>query len=249
MSTDTQPEVSDRQRGRAFRRQSAGKSPSERVAAPTRQRRPALAALAVVLIVGGALVAGLLAVRLDSREPVLVAKNDIDAGSVITSDDLTTADVAGDGLDLIPADLSGDLTSGRFYAGVPIAAGTLIGKGLLDDQDPLVDGRAVVSVPLTANLTPGPESVLSGDVVSVVQISTGDDGDVTPLTEAYVLDVVSNASDDLGGAQTASVTLLVPDEAAAGVIGAAGRSVAGLAVLRHGESPDVDLQVADDERR
>lgn len=249
MSTDTDPEVSDRQRGRAFRRQNAGKPATERAAAPTRQRRPALAALAVVLIVGGALVAGLLAVRLDSREPVLVARSDIDAGSVITADDLTTANVASDGLDLIPESLAGDLASGRFFASGPITAGTLINRGMLDDTDPLVDGRAIVSVPLSPTLTPA-GALRSGDIVSVVGVSTGEGGgDVTPLTEAFVLDVNQGSSEELGDTQSGSVTLLVPDEVAAAVIDAAGRNVAGLAVLRHGASADDELLVEDDDRR
>ena len=52
-----------------------------------RERRPLLAALAVLLIVGGALLAGLLAMRLDQRAQMLAAKDTIKAGQVIDKED------------------------------------------------------------------------------------------------------------------------------------------------------------------
>ena len=68
---------------------------------PPRRRRPALAAIAVLLIVGGAALAGLLALRLDSREPVLVMTQDVPVGTKITADMLGTTRVASEGLKLI----------------------------------------------------------------------------------------------------------------------------------------------------
>lgn len=61
---------------------------------PPHRRRPALAALAVILIVGGAAIAGLLAMRLDSRTPVLVLNQDVAVGTKITSSMFTSSDVA-----------------------------------------------------------------------------------------------------------------------------------------------------------
>ncbi len=78
------------------RRRNAGSAASKRgrtgapatapgIPSPPRRRRPALTALAVLLIVGGAALAGWLALRLDSREPVLVVNQQISAGEKITA--------------------------------------------------------------------------------------------------------------------------------------------------------------------
>ena len=70
MSTTTGGTAVERQRQRASRGigRSAG-GPANRLPAPPRQRRPALAAIAVLLIVGGALLAGLLAIRWTAGSP------------------------------------------------------------------------------------------------------------------------------------------------------------------------------------
>ncbi len=62
---------------------------------PPKRRRPALTALAVLLIVGGAALAGLLAVRMDSREPVIVLNADVAVGQQITAGMLTSLNVSG----------------------------------------------------------------------------------------------------------------------------------------------------------
>ena len=69
-----------------------------------RERRPLLAALAVLLIVGGALLAGLLAMRLDQRVQMLAAKDTIKAGQVIDKEDLVSASVSSDLTTLVRAD-------------------------------------------------------------------------------------------------------------------------------------------------
>ncbi|MGH3317395.1 MAG: hypothetical protein ACRDO0_14745, partial [Nocardioidaceae bacterium] len=69
----------DRQRARAERGLKSTRSSStagrDRLPSPPRRRRPALAALAVLLIVGGATLAALLALRLDQRVPVMMARD------------------------------------------------------------------------------------------------------------------------------------------------------------------------------
>jgi hypothetical protein len=55
--------------------------------APVRDRRPALAAIAVLLILSGAFASGLLVYRSGERTDVLVARDDIDVGTTITAND------------------------------------------------------------------------------------------------------------------------------------------------------------------
>ena len=82
--------------------------------------------LAVLLIVLGAAVAGLLAVRIDNRVPVLVARGEISAGQQISAGDLAVAEIASSGVSGIPAGQTAQVI-GR-YATTPIAPGRLIDK-------------------------------------------------------------------------------------------------------------------------
>lgn len=242
VSTDIGGSVADRQRSRAGRR-AASPTPAGQIA-PPRQRRPALAALALLLIVGGALVAGLLAVRMDSRVPVLAAARDIEPGAMITEDDLQVTRVASEGLGLIPEDYADEVIGS--YATTRIGANTLLDENIVSSEDPIPDGRAVVSVPLDPKLAPA-STVQSGDLVQVVRAtsatSSGDKAEV--LGTAYVLEVTEPKTDELGGGtEAATASLLVLAEAALAVIDAASADEAGLAILDSGQEPDVELEGA-----
>lgn len=210
MATTTQANDSARERQRARESrglQSSGtaKAAAERLPPPPRERRPALAALAVLLIVGGAAVAGLLAIRADSRVPVLMAGTDIAAGSQITADSLTETRVAAEGTRLIPASQLDQLVGQ--YATVAISEGQLIdtamvaGSGLLEPPD---------SVAVGATLAPGrtPAGALrQGDVVDLVRVR---DGEGTVLvSEARVGRVVSGGGSDPVGGAGVTLTLFV----------------------------------------
>lgn len=243
MSNDISGSVADRQRSRAGRRVAAP-NPAGQIA-PPRQRRPALAALALLLIVGGALVAGLLAVRMDSRVPVLVAAQDIEPGAEITEEDLRVSRVASEGLGLIGEEYAEQVIGA--YATTGIKANTLLDENMVSSKDPVPDDRAVVSVPLDGKLAPG--RITSGDVVQVVRTtgttgSTGSSDKPEIIGTAYVLEVTEPATDELGSSQDVpTASLIVLDEAALDVIDAASAGEAGLAILDSGQDPDVDLEV------
>jgi hypothetical protein len=239
MSADIRGTVADRQRSRAGRR-AAGPGPASQIA-PPRQRRPALAALALLLIVGGALVAGLLAVRMDARVEVLAAERAIEPGAQITEDDLAVVRVASEGLGLIGEEYAGEVVGA--YATTRIEPNTLLTEDNVSSDDPIPDGRAIVSVPLDPKLAPA-SAVRSGDLVQVVRATSATGGGKAEvLGTAYVLEVTEPQSDELGTSTDASTaSLLVLDEVALPVIDAAGAGEAGLAILDSGQDPDVDLE-------
>lgn len=240
MSTDISGTVADRQRSRAGRRAATPNAVGQ--IAPPRQRRPALAALALLLIVGGALVAGLLAVRMDSRVPVLVAKEDIEPGAQITEEDLGVVRVASEGLGLIGEEYADEVIGAYATTGIP--ANTLLDENLVSSESPIPDGRAIVSVPLEGKLAPT-STVRSGDLVQVVRATSASGGSekAEVLGTAYVLEVTQPETDDLGGTtDVPTASLLVLDEAALDVIDAAGAGEAGLAILDSGLDPDVELE-------
>lgn len=212
---------------------------------PPRQRRPALAALALLLVVGGALLAGLVAVRMDSRTSMLAAARDIAPGTVITAADLREVSVAADGVNLITAEQADQILTGKVYARVPISADTLVDQSMLTKESPVADGRAIVSVPLDPVLTPA-SSLDVGDLVEVVRVG-GEQANGQPkeLTQGLVIDVSQAAAGDLQASANGSVTLLVPDAAAADVVDASSAGVAGLVLVQRDQPLDVDLEVAE----
>ncbi|WP_340537430.1 SAF domain-containing protein [Nocardioides sp. GXZ039] len=228
------------------RKQKATKKPSRSLterSGPPRQRRPALAALAVILIVGGALLAGLLAVRLDSREPVLAAARPIEAGAVITEDDVKEVKVASEGLVLIPAEFADDILNGKTYAKFPIGPDTLLDENMLTTTNPVDGDRAVVSIPLSSKLTPA-ATLRSGDLIEIIRVGgSGSDAEPKVLSQGLVLSVDKGSSDDLGGSSEGTLQVLVPSEVAAQVIGAAGGDQAGVALLKHNQPFDIELEV------
>lgn len=228
-----------------------GGGPGTRPSGPPKQRRPALAALALVLIVGGALIAALVAVRMDSREQVLVAKHDIAPGTKISATDLTTARVAPGGVPVIAEDEASQVI-GRTYALGKIRAGSLIDQTMLNTDPPLVNGRSEVSVALDSSLAPA-AILTGGDLVEIVRTSgtsssaaAAGGGQPVPITQALVLSVQGSGGSSGGlsgdGTSTPTATLLVPTSAAAAVIDASGAKAAGIALLKRGQSIDVALK-------
>jgi hypothetical protein len=137
---------------------------------PTRHRRTGLIGLAVLLIVGSAAVAGLLAIRLDSRSAVIVAGRPIAIGQQVTKADLGEARVASEGLSLIPVSESGQVI-GK-YATQAIPQGRLLDAEMLQQQGYLREGVVAVGVSVPAGRMPA-SGLHQGDRVQVVQVTDG----------------------------------------------------------------------------
>lgn len=232
----------DRQRQRASRGVGTkatvgGSGPS--LPSPPRRRRPALGALAVLLIVGGAALAGLLALRLDSREPVIVLKQDVPVGTQISADMLGTAEVASEGLMLFPESQADDVIG--TYARTSLTSGQLVDSSMLVKGAPFDTTAVRVGVPLTDGQVPG--DLRSGDQVRIIRISDGAN-DAQPLAIGLFLTSSSQSGARFGGdGDTSSATLLVPASAADAVVDAAGNKKLGLALIKRGVSvEDAGLQ-------
>ncbi|UMG93304.1 SAF domain-containing protein [Nocardioides sp. TF02-7] len=242
MSTDISGNLADRQRSRAAR--AAGGPAGRQQVSPPRQRRPALAALALLLIVGGALVAGLLAVRMDSRVPVLVAARDIEAGAEITADDLEVAQVASEGLDLIGEEYADQVVGA--YAASSISANTLLDERMVTTEDPIDAEKAVVSVPLDPSRSAAGK-VRPGDLVQLWRASktTGAGSKPQFIGTAYVLSIERAEDEEFVSDRVSSAYLLVPAEVSGDVIAAASAGEAGVAIVASGQDPDVELEVGE----
>src|SRR4051795_8048453 len=89
-----------------------------------RDRRPALAALALLLVVAGALGAALVVYRSGHRTDVLVAAHEIRTGERVTADDFAVARVAADSDLVVPASERAAFVGS--FATTTIPAGALI---------------------------------------------------------------------------------------------------------------------------
>jgi len=198
--------------------------------APPRRRRPALTALAVLLIVGGAALAGLLAVRMDSREPVLVVNQQISTGQRITADMLVSRNVSGDGLGVISADQKDKVLA--YYARQTLYPGQLLQTNLLRTNPPLAANQAQVGVPLTSGKYP--PGLRSGDAVRLVRIGDAQNPSA-PLSTGLVIGVSQAKSSGFGGdARAAVATVLVPQSVVDQVVGATGSDNLGIALIGRG---------------
>ncbi|GAA1936149.1 SAF domain-containing protein [Nocardioides marmoribigeumensis] len=205
-----------------------------------RDRRPALAALALLLVLVGALGSALVAYRSGSREEVLVARQDIEVGQVVTAADLTTARVAADGGATVDAAAIRNFIGTHAVAYVP--QGTLVNRFMFTGERIVPAGAQVVGVvvDITRRTT---ERLRSGDVVQLVYVSGSGDqssGAAQPgdsiVRAAKVVAVGSG-----GGSGQLSVSVLVPDKDAGAVADLASSNSIALTLLPAGTTPVVDL--------
>lgn len=185
----------------------------------------------MLLIVLGGATAGLLALRIDQRHPVLVAKHEIATGQQIGSDDLAVARVAGDGLSMIPADQAGQII-GK-YAATRIDTGRLIDPGLVSDSGLLSKGNAAAGLSLQPGRFPA-SGLESGDIVRLIR---GIDGQGKVISQRAVVGSVQTPSEGVFGnsSQNTIVTVIVPEQEAAAVAAAGAADQVEIVLLTRGE--------------
>jgi len=212
-------------------------TPGRRLPTPVRERRPALAALGLVLVVGGALGSALVVHRSGDRVDVLVARHDILPGERIAADDLGVARVAADGAAVVPASALGAFVG--TYATSRVTADTLVNRTMFLAGGTVPAGAAVVGVVLAAPQRPS-QALEAGDVVRAYLVSgDGKDGAVGGQPGDVLLSAVRVVAAD-APTDTAAVSLLVPADDAAAVVAAAAAGQVALARLADGTQPLVD---------
>ncbi|WP_370614115.1 SAF domain-containing protein [Mumia sp. Pv 4-285] len=165
----------------------------------TRERRPALAALAVILIVGGALLSGWIAMSSGDRADFLQVEGEVAQGQRLTDGDLTTVSLP-EGFDGgVPAD-DKDAVVGQ-YATARLLAGTVLSTEMVAESTGVGEGQAQfpIQTPATRSLSElrggapvglyfsggdGPEQ---GIAATVVQVGEVDDSALASSQEITVL--------------------------------------------------------------
>jgi Flp pilus assembly protein CpaB len=212
-----------------------------RLPVSSRDRRPALAALALLLVVAGALGAALVVYRSGQRTDVLVAAREIKPGQKVAASDFGTARVSADSGSIVHASAKSAYVGS--YAVTDIPAGTLINNQMFQVTRVLPEDGVVVGVTITDGQAPA-GSISTGSVVRAYYVPKTSSSDAQPTAGTVLANaarvVGAHASQTNNNTQTVSL-LVSPDEAAQLVSASASGSVA-LAVLPLGTKPDIDFE-------
>src|SRR5262249_19547221 len=188
---------------------------SRRLPTARRERKPVLAAFALLLIIGGALAAGLLVVQSGKRVAAIEIIQQVGAGQRIPSGAMQQVQVAsGAGLDYVPWAEAGQVT--RFYAATTIPPGTLLTGAMVARVSGLAAGRDILGLALKDGQLPA--QLKAGDHVGIYAVSGQASGSTgcpgagrAALTgDAVVVSVLTPGNGSLAGSSSGTTDVTVP---------------------------------------
>lgn len=218
-------------------RPSLGVAAGHRIPVPRRERKPAMAALAVLLIVGGALVSAYLVMVSGQRVPVIRISQPVAAGQQIPPGALEEVQISATGrLDYIPWSDRGKVA--QTYATVTLVKGALLTNGMIGTAASVAKGTVVVGLALKPGQLPA-GGVQPGDRVAVYAVSvqggqTGTETGSVLAPAATVYDVAQPGQNDVQSDQV-QVSVTVPAGEAPQVTQAASAGAVAVALLPAGE--------------
>lgn len=211
----------------------------------SRERRPALAALAVILILLGAAGSALIALNSGNRSDfVAIGADSLAPGHKLEAKDLSRGDLAGATGGLIPWSEAnkylGRYTTTWLYKDQFITPQNLTKDG----AKPTPLGGALVGITLEAGRAPS-DGIEVGDIVSVIQVPTSnqDTGSASTLVKAAIVTASSGALIDskTSASSTLNVTVLIPSDKLAGVAAAAAAKSLVLGTLAPDTKPEISF--------
>jgi hypothetical protein len=197
-----------------------------------RERKPVLAALAVLLILGGALGAGYLVTKSSKQVQAIEITRQIGAGQRIPLSAMQQVPVpAGTQVGYVAWVYASQVT--RYYAAVTIPPGTLLNKSMVATTNRSTAGRAIIGLALKDGQLP--RGLQAGDHVDIffVQNSTqvnGCPGTPGSLLSGNAIVLGITAPSVTAGSQDADVQVAVSPADAGAVACAAANGIAGLSV-------------------
>ncbi|GAA2718094.1 hypothetical protein [Actinocorallia aurantiaca] len=179
-------------------------SAGQRLPVPPRERKPALAALAVLLILGGALVSAYLVIQSGQRVSAIAIDKAVAAGEQIPVTALKQVSIGDTGIPYVSWSELDEVT--KSYALVPLTPGALLVSGMTTQTQETAKGRVLVGLSLKAGqlpsegLKPGqrlalyavggrsesgikPGTMLSADALVYKTPATSDDGSLASKTK------------------------------------------------------------------
>lgn len=184
-----------------------GASPSANRLPSTRERRPALAALGVLLVAGGALASAWLALQVSDRVDYLrIAEGaSVAQGEEITGADLDTVSLPTD-FEGVPEDATGAVQGS--FATTPLGAGTVLTPGMYAGTAEPPEGKAELALPLEGGQL---DSAREGSPL-LLNLPAGEDGVAGPVVTGTVTTIVEGESGGLGSSGgERTLNFLVPE--------------------------------------
>ncbi|MGD0067066.1 MAG: hypothetical protein ABSB76_26950 [Streptosporangiaceae bacterium] len=141
-----------------------------RMPSTPRERKPALAALAVLLVALGAVAAGVLVINAGHRVGAVEIVQQVGQGQQIPASALREVEISSDtGLDYVAWQYAGRVTG--VYAATAIPAGTLLTQAMTSSSNNLAVGKVEVGLSLKAGQVPG--NLIIGDTVEAFPVGSG----------------------------------------------------------------------------
>ncbi|HEY6276980.1 MAG TPA: hypothetical protein VIX86_11675 [Streptosporangiaceae bacterium] len=216
------------QRGLPSSTQDQDFGPGRRLPSARRERKPALAAFALLLIVGGALAAGLLVIASGKRVAAIEISQQVGVGQQIPLAAMQQVQVAsGTGLAYVPWAEASQVA--RFYAAVTIPPGTLLTSTMVAQASGVTAGKDIIGLALKDGQWP--DQLKAGDHVGIYAVSSQSSasagcpgsGGTALAGNATVVDVVQpGANSPQAGATDVSVAVNPADAGAVACDAAAG---------------------------
>jgi hypothetical protein len=211
-----------------------------RVPSAPRERKPALAALAILLVAGGALGAGFLVTQNAKRLAAIEIVSQVGQGQQIPLTAMQQVQIAaGSGVNYVPWSEASQVA--RFYAANAIPPGTLLNGAMVIRASGVTVGKAVLGLALKDGQLPGNLQVSDHiDIYDVAGANASGNCPGSPgkaLTQnAVVLSITAPSASSGSGAVDNVVVALSPADAGAVACNASSGSV-GVAILPGGGKP------------
>jgi hypothetical protein len=198
-------------------------------------RKPALAALAVLLILGGALGAGLLVIQGSKRVAAIEISQPVGAGQRIPVTAMQPVQIAaGSGLAYVPWDEASQVA--RFFTVSAIPQGTLLTREMVATSGTPVAGKAVLGLALKDGQLP--HGLTDGDHIDIYQVSDAQEtcpgGSGGTLAADAIVLAIAAPSTTSGSTAIADVEVALNPSDAGPVACNAANGIVGIAVLPDG---------------
>ncbi|GAB2916306.1 hypothetical protein GCM10027203_14830 [Nonomuraea fastidiosa] len=199
---------------------------SRKLPVPPRERKPALAALAVLLILGGALATTMLVLNSGNRVSAIRVTQQIGAGQKFTRDALEEVKIADTGIDFVAWSQREQVLDS--FATVTILPGTLLTNQMgVRTSSELGEGKATVGLSLKAGQMPA--GVKEGDRVQVIFVPSRSSQGESRVLAANAL--VFEAGERAKNSGSGQITVVVDAAAAPEIVAAASAGEVAVAEL------------------
>ncbi|MEV4259545.1 hypothetical protein AB0J52_40835 [Spirillospora sp. NPDC049652] len=218
-----------------------GTAGGQRLPSAPRERRPALAALAVLLVLGGALASAYLVMASGQRVSAIRIGQPVAAGQRIPLSALREVQVGDTGIEYIA--WSERAKVAQTFAAVPLVRGALLTNSMVSRTNGAAQGRMIVGLSLKPGQFPA-RGLESGKHVSLYAVSGGSGGNGGAATragavlapDAIVVGASSGGSGRLGS-DGLSLDVAVPPGQVAQVTQAASNGLVAVALIPDGTQP------------